>query len=120
MKVFIFSIFALALLIALIITNSFYVRNLTENAYLTLKEIPPVTQASDQAQALLQRWQAEEKILELSVAASEISEVTNRLTELCTAIQFKDEEAFERARALCLLGLARIHDYERFSFLHIL
>ena len=120
MKVFLFSLFTLTLLIVLIVANGFYVRNLTENVCRTLNDLPPIAQAAPQARALLQNWQAEEKTLELSVAASEISEVTNQLTELCTAIQFKDEEAFERARALCLLGLARIHDYERFSFLHIL
>ncbi len=49
-----------------------------------------------------------------------MNEVETHLAELCVAARMNDKEAFERARALSLCGIARIRDLERFSLLHML
>ena len=120
MKTFIFSILMLLLLITVIFFNAHYVKDVTTNMQDGLEALPTCAQANEQAQALFSYWQAQEKRLELSVPATDMNDVSNRLTELCVATQAKDKEAFEQARALCLLGLMRIQEFERFSFLHIL
>jgi len=120
MKSFLFSILALLLLITLILCNSFYVKDITARTQLALESLPSCETAGEQAEALLSDWQARKKLLSLSVCAADMSEVENRLTEICVATRLNDEKAFEQARSLCLLGLARIQDLERFSFLHIL
>lgn len=120
MKTFLFSICALALLIAIILANAAFVGRVTDEMKSGLQALPVCAQASEQARALLAHWEHEEKRLELSVSATDMNEVSNQLTVLCVAARLNDEEAFERARALCLLGLTRIRDLERFSFLHIL
>ena len=120
MKAFLFSLFALGVLIAVIFCNAFYVRGVTKQAQDLLTAMPACADAGEEAQELLSHWQAEKRLLELSVCATDMSEIENRLTELCVATRTKDEKAFEQARALCLLGLARIQELERFRFLHIL
>lgn len=120
MKTFLFSICALALLVGIILVNAAYVGRVTSDMQNDLKNLPVCTQAQENAQALLAHWEKEEKILQLSVSAADMNELGNHLTALCVAARLEDEEAFERARALCLLGLARIQDLERFRFLHIL
>jgi hypothetical protein len=118
MKAFLFSTSVLTLMIIAILCNSFYVKDATKEVKATLQTM----QSCDivQSRALQERWQNMQKKLELSISAADMAEVSNRLTELCTAAEFKNEEAFERARALCLDGITRIQDLERFSFLHIL
>lgn len=120
MKAFLFSIFALALLIAVIFVNAAYVGRITGEIYESVQHLPECAQATAQAQALLTFWEKEERQLGLSVSATDINELGNHLTELCVAADQNDSEAFERARALCLLWLTRIRELERFSFLHIL
>ncbi len=120
MKTFLFSVCALALLIGVIFINAAYVGRVTNDMQNDLKNLPACAQASEQAEKLLARWKSEEKLLALSVSATDMNELGNHLTELGAAARLNDEEAFERARALCLLGLARIQDLERVSFLHIL
>ena len=120
MKAFLFSICALALLIGIILANAAFVDRVTNEMKNCLQCLPACAQASEQARALLARWEREKKLLDLSVSASDMNEVSSQLTVLCVAARLDDEEAFERARALCLLGLTHIRDLERFSFLHIL
>ena len=118
MKVFLFSTSVLALMIVAILCNGLYVKSITREMASGLTELPSCELSA--SQTLQARWEKAEKTLELSVSSSDLTEVSNRLTELCVAAAFENEEAFERARALCLDGIARIHDFERFSFLHIL
>lgn len=118
MKTFLFSIAALALMIAVILCNSAYVKSITNEMESELKALTPCAQAP--AEALLDRWYEEQTLLQLSVSTTDMTEIENHLTELCTAAQTNDKEAFERARALCLCGIARVRDLERFSLLHIL
>ncbi len=118
MKTFLFSIVTLALMIAVILCNSAYVKSVTNGMEGELKALPSCAQTP--AEALLSRWREEQLLLQLSVSSMDMNEIENHLTELCTAAQTNDKEAFERARALCLCGIARIRDLERFSLLHIL
>ena len=120
MKAFLFSICVMGLLIAVILVNAAYVGRVSEEMQSALSHLPECSKATEEAQALLLRWQKEEKLLELSVSAIDMNDICNLLTELCVAARLNNEEAFEQARALCLLGLSRIHLLERFSFLHIL
>ena len=120
MKAFWFSISALALLIGAILLNAVYVGRVTDKLHNDLTALPPCEQASDASQALATYWAQAEPLLTLSVSAQDMTDVSDHIAELCTAARFKDEEAFEQARALCLLAIARIRDLERFSFLHIL
>ena len=120
MKTFLFSLCALALLVGAILCNAAYVRNFTGRMQQDLQSLPACAQAKEEADALLCCWQEKEKILELSISATDRKEVGDRLIELCVAARLDDEEAFERARALCLDSITRIQDLERFSFLHIL
>ena len=118
MKAFLFSVSVIILMIAAILFNSFYVKSATKEMAAALEAVQNCDLS--QSQALRERWQDVQKKLELSISATDMAEVSNRLTELCTAAEFKNAEAFERARALCLDGIARIQDLERLSFLHIL
>jgi hypothetical protein len=120
MKSFLFSLLALGILIAVIIGNGFYVRDVASELSTKLEQLPECAQAKESAQALWRIWQKQEKHLELSVSTTDINDIGNHFTQLCVAARQNDKEAFEQARALCLLGLSRIHDFERFSFLHIL
>lgn len=120
MKVFLFSVAILALLLAMIIGNGFYVRSVTKEVQDDLEALPPCQNAQEEVQALLAYWRGKEKLLELSVSAADMNEFDNHLAELSVAARLNDEKAFERARTLCLCGIARIHELERFSFLHIL
>ena len=120
MKSFLFSLLILGILIAVIIGNGFYVRGVASELSAKLGQLPECEQAKESAQALWAIWQKQEKRLELSVSATDISEIGCHFTQLCVAAEQNDKKAFEQARALCLLGLSRIHDFERFSFLHIL
>ena len=120
MKTFLFSICALTLLVGAILCNATYVRNFTEKMQQDLRSLPACTQVGEEADALLSCWQEKEKLLELSISAADRKEVGDRLIELCVAARLDDEEAFERARALCLDSITRIQDLERFSLLHIL
>lgn len=116
MKTFLVSMLMLGILLTAILCNTFYVRGVTEELKNELESL----NTYEQAQEILKRWESEADLLGLSVSATDINDVSDQLTELCTTARLKDEEAFERARALCLLGLTRIHDFERFSFLHLL
>ena len=116
MKTFLVSMLMLGILLAAILCNAFYVRGVTEE----LKDELEALTTHEQAQEILKRWESEANLLGLSVSATDINDISDQLTELCTTARLNDKEAFERARALCLLGLTRIHDFERFSFLHIL
>ena len=120
MKTFLFSTCILTLLIAVILINACYVRHVTDKFCTELENLPACAQAQTSAQALLARWKKEERLLELSVSATDMNDVENQLTALCVSAHTNDTEAFEHARAICLLGLARIQDLERFRFLHIL
>ena len=120
MKAFLFSVCALVLLIGVILLNAAYVKRVTNELCGELQNLPECTKADAFAQALLERWETEEKRLELTVSATDMNDVENHLTALCLAVRLDDEKAFEQARALCLLGLSRIRDLERFRFLHIL
>ncbi len=120
MKTFLFSLCALALLVGGILFNAAYVRNFTGKMQEGLRDLPACAQASEEASALLSWWQEKEKLLELSISATDRKEVGDRLIELCVAARLGDEETFERARALCLDSITRIQDLERFSLLHIL
>ncbi len=120
MKTFLFSLCTLALLVGAILLNAAYVRSFTAQMQSELQDLPDCTQADEQARSLLSCWQEKEKVLELSISAADRKEVGDRLIELCVAARLDDEEAFERARALCLDSITRIQDLERFSLLHIL
>ena len=120
MKAFIFSICVLALLITAILINTLYVARVTSSMQEKLQVLPPCAQAREYAKDLLAFWKSKEKILELSVSATDISEVSERLTIIYAATSPLDEKAFEQARALCLDDIERIRDLERFTFLHIL
>lgn len=118
MKTFLFSVSVLALITIIILCNAFYVRSVTEEMQRDLEKLSSCDQAP--SQAILTHWHSKEGVLELSVSAMDMNEVSNHLTELCVAARLNDKEAFERARALCLDSIARIRELERFSFLHIL
>ncbi len=118
MKTFLFSIGALALMIVIIVCNAVYIKNVTGEMQRGLEELQSCDEVP--SQALLARWRNEEKLLELSISATDMSEIANHLTELCVAARLEDKETFERARALCLCGIVRIRELERFSLLHIL
>lgn len=118
MKTFLFSLTALILIVAAILCNSAYVKNVTNEMENELTLLPLCAQAP--AEALAERWHEEEVLLQLSVGAADMNEVETHLAELCVAARMNDKEAFERARALSLCGIARIRDLERFSLLHIL
>lgn len=120
MKTFLFSVCTLAILVGVILINAAYVKQVTSELQDALTDLPECAQASEEAQAILSRWKAEEKLLELSVSTTDINECGNQLTTLYTAARLNDKETFERARDLCLLTLSRIHDLERFKFHHIL
>lgn len=120
MKAFLFSIFALALLVSIILVNAAYVGRVTDTMQLALQDLPQCSQAKEKADALLTLWEKEETHLALSVSATDMNDVENHLIALHAAVRLNDEEAFERSRALCLVTVARIHDLERFRFLHIL
>ena len=118
MKAFLFSVSVLTLMIVAILCNSCYVKSITHEMKQTLESMQCC--ALPATEALQKRWQKAEKKLELSISAADIGEISTRLSELCVAARFENKEAFEQARALCLNGIARIQDLERFSFLHIL
>ena len=118
MKIFLFSIGILLLMVILIVCNSLYVKSITTEIAGDLAKLPACELAG--SQALQERWAKAEKRMELSISSSDMDEVANYFAELCVAAEFENKEAFERARTLCLDGIARIHDFERFSFLHIL
>ena len=120
MKGFVFSISALVILIALILCNSAYIKHSGEELQNALNTLPACAQAADDTQELLARWKKQKKLWELSVPSTDITEIENRLTELDTAARLSDEKAFEQARALCQLAIARVCELERFSFHHIL
>ena len=120
MKTFWVSLGAMLLLIGAILANAVCVRRITGEMFDGLQALPSCAQASEEAQDILKQWKDREHFLQLSVSSTDMTEVGNHLSELCVAAQLKDEEAFEQARALCLLGLSRIRDLERFSLFHIL
>ena len=120
MRTFWISVGALTLLVIVILINAAYVGRITDEMQNSLQALPVCMQAEEKAQALLDRWKKEKKVLELSVCAADIDELENQIFTLCVAARIGDEKAFEGARALCLLGLSRIQNLERFRFLHIL
>ena len=120
MKTFLFSVCVLTLLVGVILLNAGYVRSVTSKMCDELQDLPRCNQASDLAQAIRSHWDDKKSLLELSVAATDMNDVENQLTALCVAAKSENEEAFEQARALCLLAMARIRDLDRFRFLHIL
>ena len=120
MKTFIFSLCALALLIAGILCNGFYIKNTTAEMEDALRSLPACESASEETKELLFYFQEQERLLSLSVPAADMREIGNYLIKLCVSSVQNDQEAFEQARALCLADVARIRELERFSFLHIL
>ena len=120
MKTFWFSLGTMLLMIGAILTNTVCVRRITSQIYHSVEALPDCEQAYGQAQDVLELWNEKEHFLQLSVSSTDMTEIENRLSELYVATSLNDEEAFEQARALCLLGLSRIRDLERFSFFHIL
>ena len=118
MKTFLFSVSVLILMVIAILFNSCYVKSATKAMEGALEELQTCDLA--QSRSLWEHWQDTQKKLELSISAADMAEVSDHLTELCVAAQFENKEAFERARALCLDGIARIRDLECFSLLHIL
>ena len=118
MKTFLFSVSVLTLMIVALLFNSYYVKSATKEMEEALQELHSCDVA--QSRILQERWQDTQKKLELSISAADMAEVSDHFTELCMAAQFDNEEAFERARALCLDSIARIRDLECFSLLHIL
>ena len=120
MKTFWFSLGTMLLMVGAILANAACVRHITDEMYDALQSLPPCEQTSEEAQDALEYWNDKEHFLQLSVSSTDMTEMEKQLTELCVAAQLKDEEAFEQARALCLLELSRIRDLERFSLFHIL
>ena len=120
MKTFWFSLSVMLVMIGAILANATYVKHITGEIYDDLQELPPCAQASEEAQEILEQWNDKEHFLQLSISSTDMTETKNYLSELCVAARLNDEEAFEQARALCLLGLSRIRDLERFSLFHIL
>ena len=118
MRSFLLSAAVLVLMIALIVCNAAYVKGVTKELTESLNTLPPC--ALTAAEALLARWREVEHLLQLSVCATDMNEIEDHLTVLCAAARTNDEKAFEQARTLCLCGIARIRELERFSFLHIL
>ena len=120
MKGFVFSICALSILIAVILCNSAYIKRSGEELQNALNMLPDCAQATEDAKALLEHWQKQKTLWELSVPNADITEIENLLTEINVASHQENEKTFERARALCLLAITRVCELERFSFLHIL
>ena len=120
MKAFLFSIGMLVLLVALLFVNTFFVIHVTDELHDTLSSLPTCALAETSSREILTEWESKTHLLELSVSATDLNELSNHLITLCTAARQNDEKAFELARALALEGVARIRDLERFRFLHIL
>ena len=122
MRGFIITLILFAILISIVIINSFYVNNIIndiKNEITSLKTIPCEENAIIIKQ-IKSKWEKDSILVSLSVSYEDIEELTDMIASLEASNSVKDYNQFKLYYELILNSIEDIGRLERFSVKNIL
>lgn len=120
MKTFYASLIVFGVLLALILTNAFFIRHATKEMDDLLNALPTSEDMGSTLESLIAYWEKHKKWISISTSSEVINNVDDHMIELQSAFDQNDAEGFDLAIRLTRNTIARIRREERFSIENLL
>ena len=120
MRSFYVSLAVFALLLFIIVWNSIFVQQTTDNLIALLTDLPDCDRAERKFEHLEEFWEAREWLVALTASRADIESVSEQLIQMRSAVQTGDTIGFERARALAIEAAHHLHHLEEISLDNLL
>ncbi len=116
MKTFFIAIAIFALLLGVIVWNSFFINRTMDTMEAALEALPACESAAGALEDLETYWEKRHALIACSISFDEINQMDTCLAQMRAATQQKDALQFETGRLLAQRAVEDMRRLERFAF----
>lgn len=115
MKTFWAALVLFAVLLGAVVLNFFHINHVADELNRQLDALPACEQASEALEEMYRYWDGHKKCASLSVSYEVLYKMEENITDMRSAVAQKEENEFEKARALMRISIRQMRRLEKFS-----